>query len=278
MTAVTGTGTTGTGERFVTASPAPLATVPPFDAPLVSLVTVAYGTGPIVVESIRSLVGSMATTGIAYEYIAVDNPHPTERTRARHELLLSTAGVRVVTPARNVGFGGGCEIGALHARGDVLAFVNPDVEFTTGWIEPLLAALDHHAIVIPVLLNPDGSVQEAGHTLFADGSTRAITTPPPSTGRGDADYASAACWVMRRDTHERFGGFDPSFHPAYYEDVDALFRAVDLGHDWVIVPASRIVHRQGSSTAARGVPDTRAQRATVLRRWPRIRWEQPARR
>lgn len=272
-------------DRLVTASPAPVATVPPTDAPHVSFVAVAYGTGPIIVDSIRSLVESLDHTGIAYEYVVVDNAHPTAPRRARHELVLGTAGVTVVTPGRNVGFGGGCELGALHARAGVIAFVNPDVIYRDGWLAPLLAALgtdpahDDPGLVVPVLLDPDGSVQEAGQQLRADGSTRSITTRPTADGAGgtgEADYASAACWIVRRDELERIGGFDPAFHPAYYEDVDLLLRLRSLGGQWAIVPDATVVHHRGSSTADRHVPDIRAQRAELFARWPSIRWTQPA--
>lgn len=263
------------GGRTTTRSPAPRATVTPADAPRVSFVTVAYGTGPLLVESIASLVASLDGTGIAYEYLVVDNAHPTAGDRTRRELLLSTAGVTIVSPGANLGFGGGCELGALHARGEVLAFVNPDVVYAPGWLEPLLAALAEHPIVVPVLLDPDGTVQEAGQVLRADGSTRALTVPPATIGRGDAHYASAACWVMHRDTHERCGGFDAAFHPAYYEDVDLLMRAAGLGLDWVLVPDSRVVHHRGAGTADRGVPDTRRQRATLLAHHPEIAWSHP---
>ena len=48
----------------------------------------------------------------------------------------ANAGVTIVSPGANLGFGGGCELGALHARGEVLAFVNPDVIYAPGWFEP----------------------------------------------------------------------------------------------------------------------------------------------
>jgi GT2 family glycosyltransferase len=262
--------------RTVTRSPAPLAAVPATGAPTVSFITVAYGTGPLLVESIASLVASLDDTSVEYEYLVVDNAHPTAGHRVRHELLLSTAGVTIVSPGTNLGFGGGCELGALHARGDVLAFVNPDLIFVRGWLEPLLAALADHPIVVPVLLDPDGTVQEAGQVLRSDGSTRALTEPPDVPGRGQAHYASAACWLMRRDAHERCGGFDPAFHPAYYEDVDLMLRASRLGLHWALVPASRIVHHRGAGTADRGVPDTRRQRATLLAHHPEIAWSHPS--
>jgi O-antigen biosynthesis protein len=258
----------------ITASPAPLTTVPATAAPRVSFIAVTYGTGPIIVDSIRTLTESLAGLDLAYEYIVVDNLHPVAPHRARHELLLSTAGVTVVKPGRNLGFGGGCELGALHATGEVLALVNPDVIFRPGWIEPLLAVVADHSIVAPVLRDPDGTVQEAGQVLRPDGSTRSVTTQPVATGTNGADYPSAACWLIRRDEHERIGGFDPVFHPAYYEDVDLVLRALDLGGSWAVVPDATVVHHRGGSTTERTVPDTRQARTTLLTRRPSLRWTQ----
>jgi hypothetical protein len=76
-----------------TASRAPLARVPSAATPLVSFVTVTYGTGRVVVDMIASLV---ATCDLPFEVIVVDNAHPTRPGRSRTELLARTAGVRIV--------------------------------------------------------------------------------------------------------------------------------------------------------------------------------------
>ena len=262
---------------FTTASPAPLATIPAGDDPAtVSFIAVTYGTGPIIIDSLASLADTMALTDVPYECIVVDNPHPAEPRRALRHLLLSTRGVHVVRADRNLGFGGGCELGALHARGSVLAFVNPDIMFLAGWIEPLLDCISSRgtSIAAPVLLNVDGSVQEAGQVVRRDASTAPNPHSPGPDEVVSCDYASAACWVMRRDEHERVGGFDPGFHPAYYEDVDLALRAARLGGTSVVHGSSRVIHRRGSSTADANLADTRPQRATLLTRWPILRWTQ----
>jgi GT2 family glycosyltransferase len=265
-----------------TRSTAPLVRVPTADAPVdVSFITVTYGTGPVVVDAVGSLVESMADDDLSYEIIVVDNEHPDATRRSRNELALSTAGVTVVSPGRNLGFAGGCELGALHATGRVLAFVNPDLVVGPGWLRPLLAELDRGAsIVAPVFLDADGSIQEAGHVLYADGSTAPITAPRSLGGDDDRapDYASAACWLIERTEHERLGGFDAAFHPAYYEDVEFALRAERLGHGVRVVPDVPVVHHRGMGThgSSRTV-DTSAQRDELLERVPQIRWTQPPR-
>lgn len=268
--------------RFVerrTASAAPQVAVPSFPDGSVDLsfVFVTYGTGPIVVEAIGALASSLTGTDHRYEVVVVDNDHDAHPTRSRNELALATSGVRLIAPGRNLGFAGGCELGALHAAGRVLAFVNPDLIVSAGWIDPLLARLAAGAsIVAPVLLNADGSVQEAGSRLWADGSTSQITEPLPDSPIMP-DYASAACWLVTRDEHERLGGFDPDFHPAYYEDVDLALRARAAGGRFEIATEVSVVHHHGQGTGDTGTPDTSEQCDRLLDRHPSIRWMQPAR-
>lgn len=263
-----------------TRSAAPVVRIPASDGPVdVSFVTVTYGTGPLVVDAIAAIAGSMADVDLDYEVIVVDNEHPVAARRSRNELALSTAGVRIVSPGRNLGFAGGCELGALHATGRILAFVNPDLVVHAGWICPLIDELGGDAsIVAPVFIEPDGRVQEAGHVLFADGSTAPITSPSSLGGSDDRqpDYASAACWLIDRREHERLGGFDAAFHPAYYEDVEFALRAGRLGGGLRVVPDVAVVHHRGMGTHGSSLAaDTSAQRDELLARVPRIRWSQP---
>ncbi len=256
----------------VTASPAPLARLESAISPDVSVVIVTYGTGGVIIDTIASI--SAATTDLTSEIIVVDNPHPAMPGRSAMELSLSTAGVRVVSPGRNLGFGGGCEAGALAARADVLAFVNPDVVVPRGWLEPLVAALaiPDVAIAVPVLADPDGTVQEAGQRLLADGATVPILDVPDRLTT--VDYASGACWVMTARMHERLGGFDPLYHPAYFEDVDLALRARSMGLRCVVEPAVRVVPLGGQGTPDEIRPAS-TQRDILLDRWPDLRWRQP---
>lgn len=257
---------------IVTASPAPIAHVTSVAEPEVSIVIVTYGTSDVVVDTIESIVESAPP--LPYEVIVVDNPHPSEEGRTAMELSLSTSGVRVVTPDDNLGFGGGCELGALHARGDVIAFINPDVIVPPGWLQALVSRLNEPdvAIVAPVLTNPDGTVQEAGQRLLSTGATEPLVAVPAALTA--VDYASGACWVMRATTHEALGGFDPLYHPAYFEDVDLALRARSFGMRLVVDPATRVVHLGGQGTPG-DAPPASAQRDILLERWPAIRWQQP---
>lgn len=247
-----------------TGSPAPRASFGWAQRPVISFISVTFGTDDVVEQSLASLAQSIAGDhNPPVEVIIVDNPHPQFQHRTADRLALSTFGVQVIRPTRNLGFGGGNELGVLHARGELLCFINPDLIFSAGWLEPILEEVRSHpnAIVAPRLINADGSIQECGQQLLSNGHTRPITddTTPP-------DYASAACWMMFRLLHERAGGFDSRFHPAYFEDVDFALRVRRLGGETRIADAE-VVHLLGGSTADADTPPAEAQRSVLLELW-----------
>ena len=244
-----------------TAAPDPLARFEWSEAPDVSIVIVTFGTGPVLERCMVALSGAL--DGIAAEVIVVDNLHPELGSWAGDRLCLLTDGVRLVRTGANLGFGGGNGVGVELARSDTLCLMNPDVVVATGQLERLLSvsAADRSTLVAPGFANLDGSVQELGARLISNGETR----PVVEVGAHDVDYASAACWVFDRHLFDAVGGFDPVFHPAYYEDVDFVLRAGELGFGLTIVDEVLVVHEQRASTGR--PPDVERQRAAFLARW-----------
>ena len=223
------------------------------DEPLVSIVVVTYGTGPIVLDCLTAIA---ANTVIPYEVIVVANPPASPEDDPSVALLrVESRGVTLVASDENLGFAGGNELGVEHARGTFVCFLNPDAVVGPGWLEPLVAALDDERVGVaaPVLIDPDGSLQEAGQLLYDDGGTAAIGGPEVLSGdetqafSRDVDYASAACWLVRRDEHLQRGGFDLRYHPAFFEDVDYALRVEHGGQVSRLVagPAGRAPPRNG---------------------------------
>lgn len=259
----------------ITASPAAAATLADTTATDISFITVAYGTGPVLVATINSLIASIAHLPLDAEVIVVDNPHPTRGRASTTELLLGTSGVRVVEAETNLGFGGGCELGALYARSDILAFVNPDITFASDWLQPLLAELarpNPPSIIGPVLVDADGEIEEVGQSLDRRGNSRPNLERPSSPQAIPVDFSSAACWLMTRDEHERLGGFDAQYHPAYFEDADLAMRAWALGGSCEVHSGVEVTHHRGTGTPDRPQPAF-DQQATFRQKWPDLRWK-----
>jgi GT2 family glycosyltransferase len=219
------------------------------DRPIVSIVVVTYGSGPVVLDALDAV---EQNTAVAHEVIVVDNPPEEGRPRTA-ELLRRRAGITLVESDENLGFAGANNLGAQHAAGEILCFLNPDAMVGSGWLEPLIAALDDPAVAIaaPVLVDADGSLQEAGQLIYDDGCTAAVGGPEVFNGdwtqafSRDVDYASAACWVLRRAEFSALGGFDERYHPAYFEDADYALRVEAGGQRSRLVADAPIVHLHG---------------------------------
>jgi len=254
--------------HMVTASPAARAAFddPAADVPVdISVVIVSYGTGDVLDEALSRLDQASRATDRVVEVVVVDQLHPDRGHSTADRLSLTTAGVHLVRPDANLGFGGGNELGVVVARGRLLCFLNPDVFVPTDFFDPLIDTSIKHplAIIAPRLVDLSGTLVEAGQILDRNGRTRAIDASLIQSVR--ADYASAACWVLPRHLHELVGGFDPRYHPAYFEDVDYALRLERVGGTTEIVDLD-VVHLGGASVDG---PVTHAdlQREIFIDRW-----------
>jgi GT2 family glycosyltransferase len=248
--------------------------------PTVSIIVVTYGTGPVVLEMLDAVA---RYTPVAHEVIVVDC-QPAEPATRTSWLLADRRDIRLLVVDDNLGFAGGNEYGVEHARGVLLCFLNPDVIVGPGWLEPLVAALDDPAVGIaaPVFVNDDGSLQEAGQLIFADTFTGPIGDAvmpgdPTNVFSRDVDYASAACWVVRRADHLALGGFDRHYHPAYFEDADYALRMEAVGKRTRLVADVPLVHRRGLGTGRRDATLGQNTHARFKRQWATHLADRPAR-
>jgi GT2 family glycosyltransferase len=219
---------------------------PQAERPLVSIVIVTYNDLRWIG---RALQACLDNTDPCYELIVVDNGS----TDGTAEFLSTeTLGARVVLNDRNYGFGAGNNIGAGHASGRYLFFLNPDAFVHPDWLPPLLAGLDAHenvAAVGPRLLNLDGSLQLAGALLTRAGATVVYgdgddPARPQYNFVRDVDF-SGAFLLFRRSAFNEVGGFDPAFGLAYFEDADLALALWRRGYRIVYEPRSSLTHVGG---------------------------------
>ncbi len=194
------------------------------------------------------------------EVVVVDNASAgdLEAVRARHPQ------VRFVRSERNLGFAGGANLGARHAGGGILVFLNDDTEPVAGWLDLLLARLDDDpqiAAVQPKLVQArdprrfDYAGACGGYldTLgFPYARGRIFQNLERDRGQYDGParvfWASGAAFAIRRADFEAAGGFDGSFF-AHMEEVDLCWRLALLGREVWAEPAA-VVHHHGGGTLA----------------------------
>ena len=88
--------------------------------------------------------------------------------------------------------------------------------------------------VVPMLLNPDGTIQEAGSVIDSVGWPLAFGRGESADAfahrfRREVDYGSAACVLIRRHDFAEAGGFEPAYGIGYFEDVDLSFKLKERG-------------------------------------------------
>ena len=137
------------------------------DNPAVSILIVNWNAAPLTLECVRQIWAN--TEGVSYEIIVVDNgsePHTVSSLRNLG------GGARLLELGVNRFFGEANNIAAEQAAGKYLCFLNNDAFVQPGWLRaPVdeLAKTPEAGAVGPMLLFPDGAVQEAGGAVDESG-------------------------------------------------------------------------------------------------------------
>ena len=229
----------------------------------VRVVCVTYNSGNELHEFARSL-RTAAVAGV--ELVLVDNG--ADHT-VPEQVALEHQG-RLVVPARNLGYGGGANLGARGATGQWLVVSNPDVVWRPGSLDLLLAAAQRHpraGAFGPALYTPEGELYPSARALpslgLGIGHALLGRTWPGNpwsraylgggwgrTRRADGErsvgWLSGACLLLRREAFEQVGGFDEGYF-MFFEDLDLGARLGRAGWESVYVPAARITHVGGVS-------------------------------
>lgn len=220
--------------------------------PMVSLVVVLFNQAPLTFACLQRI-SSLQYRNI--ELIIVDNAS-TDSTSA---LLRSIKGrVRILSLTENFHFLRACNLAFrdLSPESAYVSLVNNDALLSSQVIDEALSVFSrwpNTGIVGGQILHLDGQLQEAGNTLFQDGSCRGIgrrQSPWHSLVqvRRKVDYISG-CFLMIPTSFLRdLGGFDERFMPAYYEETDLCVESWKRGRPVVYEPRCRVYHVEYASS------------------------------
>ncbi|MGZ6641121.1 MAG: glycosyltransferase family 2 protein [Solirubrobacteraceae bacterium] len=201
---------------------------------------------------LRALLASIDThLPVAPQLVVVDSGSRDDGAQVARD-----AGAEVVVLDGNPGFGAANNAGLARARHDVTVLLNPDCVLLDAGLARLAAlAGEREALVVPRLLNADGSLQRSAHPLPAGPAalvravlpTRALPEPHRATRPREVGWAIAACVAARTSLLRRLGPFDPSAF-LFYEDLELCLRAREAGVPTVLHPEIALRHVGGHST------------------------------
>jgi GT2 family glycosyltransferase len=205
-------------------------------------VLLAYGDEPVLVEAVDAV---LASRGVSVDVVLVDNGCTTDAV----DVLSAREGVTVLRPGANTGFASGCNLGAAHARGEFVAFVNGDAVVAADALSRLADAANDPEVALASaslrLYDRPEIMNSAGNPVHFAGLSWAGGLGDPAdqhAERRDVASVTGAAVAARRDVFEAMGGFcDLMF--AYCEDAELSIRCWQRGLRCCYVPEAVVLHR-----------------------------------
>jgi GT2 family glycosyltransferase len=217
----------------------------------------------------RSLASLARSRRTPYEVIVVENQSQEADTFALYRELERQGRTRVLAWDGPFNYAAVNNFAAARARGEVLLFLNNDIEaIHDDWLERLLEHAQRPEVGAAgaKLYYPDDTVQHAGIILGLNGaaghSHRAFPRASPGYARRlqvtqNVSALTGACLMTRRAVFEEAGGFDERF-VLTYNDVDFCLRLRQRGYLLVWTPHAELYHHECTT---RGYEDTPQKRA-----------------
>ena len=269
--------------------------------PLVSVVIPSKDNPGVLRQAVESLVRTCS--GLPLEILVVDNGSSAVNRASIEAFLESVQSVPAQEAGKNKSlsiqylyepmefhFSRMCNLGAQKAAGELLLFLNDDVElYCKGWLERMAAkALRPYTGAVGLkLLYPDGKrIQHAGITNLPMGPVHKLQFLNDAQdyyfGRNRMDInvlaVTGACLMVGRDKFWEAGGFAPELAVAF-NDVDLCFALHELGYYNVVVNRAYAGHHEslsrGDDESAKKQTRLQAERKKLYERHPGLEGKDP---
>ncbi|HQW07258.1 MAG TPA: glycosyltransferase [Flavobacteriales bacterium] len=218
--------------------------------PLVSIILPAYGMGRYIGAALDSIA---AQTYTDWEVVVVDDLGPEDGTHAIVEAFIARVGAekaRLVSHKVNQGVSAARNTGTAAARGEFVAFLDPDDDWFPDHLQSLMALFQQ---------DPGTDVATAPVVAFYDGPDAPPTKIQEITGwhvenfprtLGLHNFIQPSATVLRRSAVQRVGGFDTDPAIQHIEDYDLWIRLVEQGSGFAFLdrPTSRYRRHDGGAT------------------------------
>ena len=201
-----------------------------------------------------------STQAVDFEVILVDTGSEQAATDALYARYADQ--LKLVRYQGEFNFSRACNLGAAHAQGDLLLFMNNDMEVVDAdWLKAMVQWFDMPdvGVVGPKLLYPNRRLQHAGIILgmggiaahiFREKSENINSVIGAAKWYRNVTAVTGACLLIRRTLFEQVDGFDESYH-LNYSDVDLCLKAREADYRIVYTPQSVLIHHESVTHVGR---------------------------
>jgi len=235
--------------------------------PEISIVVTNWNGAAFLEDCVATLWASGQESGHPFELLVVDDVSSDGSAEKVEEKFPQ---VRLLRNPENLGFAGTSNRGAEEAHGRIVVMMNNDMkvppEFIGRLVAPFYESCDDAAKLFCVGAKTvqwgDG---EPNHlcmrAAWRRGGIAQDWADPPR--RCATTYAQGGSAAFDRALYLQLGGFDPVFHPTYWDDYDLCYRACKAG--WrVLYEPDAVADHLGKATLTRQVGQDRL--AQILER------------
>ncbi len=224
-----------------------------------------------------------ATYNGELDLIIVDNNSKEAETQSWLRMISEDARVKVITWPEPFNYSRINNMAAEHAQGELLCFLNNDIEpVSTDWLQRLamIAMEPEVGAVGALLLYPDNTVQHAGVMTDASCVALHVAQHQPVAEIEEqflldmvypCDAVTAACMLTRKSVFQAQGGFDEQALAVAFNDVDYCLRLEQAGLLVLMHPQARLIHHESVSRKSDELPQNRdrarSEWKTMQQRW-----------
>lgn len=244
--------------------------VSPTVSPIVSVIVPSKDNPEILEKCLRAV--ERTAEGLPLEILVVDNGSSPENQRRvtalKQDLINDGVKIDYIYHPMEFNFSAMCNMGAKAAEGELLLFLNDDVELVQPeslWEMAALADRPYTGAVGLKLLYPDsGLIQHDGVVNLSVGPVHKLQFHDDSEcyyyGRNRFNHNCAAvtgaCLMVEKSKFWTAGGFPESLRVAY-NDVELGFKLWELGYHNVVVNHFHARHHESLSRGSDESPEKR---------------------
>jgi len=234
-------------------------------------------------EMLARCVESLANSSYAnYELLIVENASTRPETFAYYRTLETRPQVRLLTWDKPFNYAAVNNFAAAQAKGELLLFLNNDIEsINPDWVEALvkLAVQPGVGAVGAKLYYADDTIQHAGIVVGMGGVAGHGHMNYPRSASGhmqrllftqNVAAVTGACLLVPKKVFDDVGGFDEGFVLAF-NDVDLCLQILKRGLRIVWTPDAELYHYESKT---RGPEDTDEKQARFKREYDlfHVKW------
>ncbi len=218
-----------------------------------SIIIINYNTSQITLNCIQSII--KFTNNLEHgELIVLDNGSTDDSVEKISKF--KNKNIQLILSKDNLGFARGNNLGAKHAQGSYLFFLNSDTLLIKNDLQSNISYLHNHptiGLLAPRLLNQDLSIQDScfqdqsilNALKYLFGNKQAIGKYSPKQ-QIKVQYVVGAAMLISRNLFTDMGGWNEKYF-MYFEDLDFCDKVRSFGKQIIYKPDWQVIHLHGQS-------------------------------